>query len=86
MALLVTYSNDEPQRRSFDVLVHSRKLGELVIERRSPEQDVRFFDAEYLLPEDLLTAATVTVRFQATGAGPTGAVVGLRTLRADAPR
>jgi DUF1680 family protein len=87
MSLLVTYTNDEQQRRSFDVLVEGRKLGEQVIERRSPEKDVRFFDVEYAIPADLPQGRSkLTVRFEATGGNGIGTVLGLRMVRADAPR
>jgi hypothetical protein len=86
MVLVVTYTNDEPQKRSWDVLVAGRKLGEQTVERRSPEKDVTFFDVEYRVPADLIKGDKVTVRFEATGGNPIGAVVGLRTIRAVAPR
>jgi hypothetical protein len=86
MALVVTYTNDEPQKRSWDVLVAGRKLGEQTVERRSPEKDVRFFDVEYRIPAELLRGDKLTVRFEATGGNPIGAVIGLRTIRADAAR
>jgi DUF1680 family protein len=86
MTLVVTYTNDEPQKRSFDVLVGTTKVGEQAIERRSPEKDVTFFDVEYKLPPDLVKGEKVTVRFEATQGNNTGTVVGLRMLRADAPR
>jgi hypothetical protein len=86
MTLVVTYTNDEQQKRSCDVLVESRKVGEQAIERRSPEKDVLFFDVEYKLPAELLKGEKVTVRFEATGGNTIGAVLGLRMLRADAPR
>ncbi len=85
MRLVVTYTNDEPQKRSFDVLVEGQKVGEQTMERRSPEIDVRFFDVAYDIPADLVNGKQrVTVRFQATGGNATGAVLGLRMVRADA--
>jgi hypothetical protein len=87
MILVVTYTNDEPQERSFDVLVDAKKVGQQTMERRSPEQDIRFFDVEYPLPADLVKGKQkVTVRFEATGGNAIGAVLGLRTIRADAIR
>ena len=47
MALVVTYSNDERQARTFEVLVDGQRVGEQTVERRSPEQDERLFDVEY---------------------------------------
>jgi hypothetical protein len=87
MTLLVTYTNDEQQKRTFDVLVEGRKVGEQVMERRSPEKDVRIFDVEYALPAELIRGKQkVTVRFEATGGNATGAVLGIRMIRADALR
>ncbi len=82
--LVVTYSNDERQRRTFDVLVDGRKVGQQVTERRSPEVDIRFFDIEYSLPQDLVQGKQkVTVRFQSVGESGVGTVFGVRTVRAD---
>ena len=87
MTLIVTYTNDEQQRRTFDVLVEGRKIGERTIERRSPEKDVRLFHIEYVIPAELMAGKQkVTVRFEATNGNSTGAVLGLRMIRADAPR
>jgi len=87
MRLVVTCTNDEPQRRTFDVLVEGRKVGEQTIERRSPEIDARFFDVDYEIPAELIGGKQkVTVRFQATGGNSTGAVLGIRMVRADALR
>jgi uncharacterized protein len=84
--LVVTYSNDARGRKGgFDVLVDGAKIGEQAMERRTPEQDVRFFDVKYSLPLDMVKGKQkVTVRFQAKeGAGIPG-VFGIRTVRADA--
>jgi hypothetical protein len=87
MILAVTYTNDEQQKRTFDVLVDGKKVGEQTMERRSPEQDVRFFSVEYALPAELIKGKQkVTVRFEATGGNGIGAVLGIRVIRADAPR
>jgi DUF1680 family protein len=87
MALIVSYCDDERQKRTFDVLVDGRKVGEQTTERRSPEQDIRFFDVDYPLPAELITGKQkVTVRFEATGGNEIGAVYGIRMIRADAPR
>jgi uncharacterized protein len=87
MTLVVTYSNDERQKRTFDVLADGRKMGEQTTERRSPEQDIRFFDVEYALPAELIQGKQkVTVRFEATNGNEIGAVFGIRMIRADAAR
>lgn len=86
MTLVVTYTNDGP-KRSFNVLVEGRKVGELALERRTPEQDIRFFDVEYALPVDPVRGKQkVTVRFEATNGNEISAVFGIRMIRADAAR
>lgn len=87
MTMVVTYTNDERQKRSADILVAGRMVGEQTIERRSPELDVRFIDVEYAIPADLLQGKQkVTVRFVAAGGNEIPAVFGIRMIRADAPR
>jgi hypothetical protein len=86
MLLVVTYSNDARGRKGgFNILADGTKLGEEVIERRSPEQDVRFFDVEYTLPAELVKdKQKITVRFEATEGKVIPGVFGIRTVRADA--
>jgi uncharacterized protein len=86
--LIVTYSNDARGRKGgFDVLVDGTKVGEQTMERRTPEQDVRFFDVKYPLPLDMVKGKQkVTVRFQAKGGDAIPGVFGIRTVRADAAR
>jgi len=87
MTLVVTYCNDEQQTRSFEILVDGTRVVEPMMERRSPEQVVRFFEAEYALPANTFKGKEkVTVRFQATNGNEIAAVYGLRMIRADAPR
>jgi len=87
MTLVVTYSTDEPARRSFDILVNGAKVGSQTSERRSPEQLARFFEVEYPIPADLVKdRQKVTVRFQATEGNEIAAVFGLRMIRADTER
>ena len=87
MALIVTYSSDERQRRTFDILIDGARVGTQAVERRTPEQDPRLFDVEYrLLPDAVRGKTKVTVRFQAAGGDEIAAVCGLRMIRADAER
>jgi DUF1680 family protein len=86
MALVVTYSNDGA-RKNFAVLVEGRKVGEQTMERRTPEQEIRYFDVEYLLPAELVKGKQkVTVRFEAVAGGEIAGVFGIRMIRADAAR
>ena len=82
--LVVTYSNDARGRKGgFDVLVDGTKVGEQTMERRTPEQDVRFFDVQYPLPLDLVKGKQkVTVRFQAKSGDGIPGVFGIRTVHA----
>ncbi len=84
MALVVTYYSDEWRKRTFDVLVDGQRVGEQTVERGGP---VRFFDAEYAVPAELVKdKKKVTVRFQATNGNEIAAVFGIRMIRADAER
>ncbi len=81
---MVTYSHDEWQDRTFEVLVDGILVGEQTIARRGP---LRFFDVEYAIPPAAVQGKQqVTVRFQATQGHETGAVYGLRIIRANAQR
>ena len=87
MGLVITFSNDARRNGSFDILVDGRKVGEQATERRSPEQDVRFFDVEYSIPAELVEGKQkVTVRFEASNGNDIPGVFGIRTIRTDAAR
>ncbi|MHC1764381.1 MAG: beta-L-arabinofuranosidase domain-containing protein [Verrucomicrobiia bacterium] len=82
MALVVTYNHDEWQERTFEILVDGVRIGEQAIERRGP---MRFFDVQYPVPPGAVKGKEkVTVRFQATQGNETGAVFGIRMIRAGA--
>jgi hypothetical protein len=84
MAVVVTYYNDEWRKRTFDILVDGKKIGDQVVEKGGTPH---FFDAEYAIPADLVKdKQKVTVRFEATNGNEIAAVFGVRTIRADAPR
>jgi uncharacterized protein len=84
MALVVTYTHDEWQERTFDVLVNGVHVGEQTLERRGP---MRFFDVHYPVPaEAVRNQQKVPVKFQATHGNEIGAVFGLRMIRTDAER
>ena len=87
MVLIVTYSNSGFRKSSFDVLVEGKKVGEQTSPRRSPEQEVRFFDVEYAIPAELLKDKTkVSVRFEAADGNVISGVYGIRMVRGDAER
>ena len=87
MTLIVTYAGDERANRTFDVLVDGTKLASQIVERRSPEKNIGFYDVEYnLAPESLKGKQKITVRFQATGGNEIAAVYGIRVVRANAER
>ncbi|HKV61365.1 MAG TPA: beta-L-arabinofuranosidase domain-containing protein [Candidatus Acidoferrum sp.] len=87
LALVVTYSNNARRVSSFEVLVDRVKVGEQVVERRSPEQDVRFSDVEYAIPAEVARdKRRVTVRFEAKKESEIPGVFGIRVIRADAKR
>ena len=87
LALIVSYSNDNAGQTACDVLVEGKKVGEQTGTRRSPEQEVRFYDVEYRVPADLVAdKKKVTVRFEATNGRSTPSVFGIRVVRADMER
>jgi hypothetical protein len=87
LALVVTFSNDGRRKGSFDILVDGQKLGEQATDRRSPEQDVHFFDVEYAIPAQLAQGKQkVTVRFEASEGNDIPGVFGVRIIRTDSPR
>ena len=86
MSMVVTYSNDG-RKRSFDVLVDGKKVGEESMDRRTPEQDVRFFDIAYAIPAELVQGKQkVTVRFEATNGNEISGVFGIRMVHSDESR
>jgi DUF1680 family protein len=84
MTLVVTYSSDEAERRTFELRADGELLTEQSVEKSSPS---RLFDVEYKLPEEVVKGKkTVTIKFQATRGNEIGAVCGVRIVRADAER
>ena len=87
LTLIVTYSNENRGPSACDVLVDGKRVGEQTGSRRSPEQQVSFFDAEYRIPVDLIAGKTkVTVRFEAANGTSTPSVFGVRIVRSDMER
>lgn len=85
MKLVVTYSNDARTNCNFQVLVDDTKLGDQACERRTPDQDARYFDVAYPLPAELVQGKQkVTVRFDAGAGNEISGVYGIRIVRADA--
>jgi len=81
-ALVVTYYSDEWRKRTFDILVEGKRVGEQVVEKKG---EPHFFDVEYPIPSDLMQGRQkVTVRFEATDGNEIAAVFGLRMIRVDA--
>lgn len=83
--LVVTYSNEVRGRQGgVDILVDGTKVGEQTMDRRTPEQDIRFFDVNYALPSGLVKGKQkITVRFQAKEGDAIPGVFGIRTVRAN---
>jgi hypothetical protein len=87
VTLIVTYAGDERANRTFDVLADGAKVASQVVERRSPEKNIGFFEVEYKLPsESTRGKQKITVRFQATGGNELAAIYGIRTVRTAAER
>jgi DUF1680 family protein len=84
MVLVVTYSSDEEQRRTFEIQADGQRLADESVEKSSPS---RLYDVEYKLPAKLVEGKKkVTLKFQATGGNEIAAVFGIRIVRADAER
>jgi hypothetical protein len=84
MILAVTYTSDEAQPRTFDILINGQPLKSETVSKSSP---ARFYDVEYPLSANLVKdKRKVTVRFQSINGGEIAAVCGLRMLRADVER
>lgn len=84
LAVVVTYYSDEWRKRSFDILIDGRKIGEQVVEKAGAP---RFFDVPYAIPADAVKEKQkVTVRFEATGGNEIAAVFGIRVIRTDGGR
>lgn len=84
MTLVVTFSNDARRSTTFDVLVEGQPVGSQTVERRSPEQDIRFVDVEYPLPAELIAnRQKITVRFEGKDGNTVPGVFGIRVVRAD---
>jgi hypothetical protein len=87
LTLIVTYSNENRGPSACDVLVDGKKVGEQIGPRRSPEQEIRFFDLEYRIPADLIVNKNrVTVRFEAANGRSAPSVFGVRIVRSDMER
>ena len=87
MVLIVTYSNENRGPNGCDVLVDGKKVGEQTGPRRSPEQEIKFFDTEYAIPAELVAGKSkVTVRFEAANGRSTPSVFGVRMVRGDVAR
>lgn len=83
MTLVATYHTEERQKRTFEILVDNRRVGEQTIERYRPgSSSGAFFDVEYAIPADFVRGKQkITVRFQATNGNETAAVFGVRMIR-----
>lgn len=84
MAIVVTYTTDEPQPRKFDIQVDGKSVKMETISRSTP---AKLVDMEYAIPAELVKEKQkVTVRFQAAEGSEIAAVFGIRMIRADLPR
>jgi hypothetical protein len=85
--LIVTFSNENRGPSACDILIDGKKVGDHTGVRRSPEQEIRFFDVEYNVPADVIAGKKkVTVRFESTNGRSTPSVFGVRLVRSDAER
>lgn len=87
MTLVITYGSDIRRGGAFGIFIDGTKIDERKVERQSPEQGVRFFDAEYALPAALVQGKSkITVRFEAMQGSDIPGIYGVRVIRGDAAR
>ncbi len=87
VALWVTFGGDGGRKSTCDILINGQKIGEYVALPRSPEQEARFADVNYVVPAELIAGKNkVTVRFQAAEGSEIRGVFGVRTVRDDEAR
>ena len=85
MALVVTYCNDEWQKRTFDILADGQRIARQTVAKDGA--DPHLYDVEYPLPAEVVQdKKKVTIRFQATNHNEIAGVFGLRMIRAGAVR
>src|SRR6185503_15224698 len=85
LALVVTLNPEERAKRSFEIVVDGRRIGEGSVDRFQPGSPTgRFYDVDYVIPAEVVKdKQKVTVRVQSTGGNETAAVYGIRIVRAD---
>jgi hypothetical protein len=77
--LLCTYWGSDIGNRRFAILFDDQKIAHQTLNRNKPE---KFFDMEYMIPEELTRGKNkVTVKVQADAGATAGGVFDLRTLR-----
>jgi DUF1680 family protein len=87
MKLVVTYSTDERENSSFELLIDGQHLADQSLQRRSPELEIKLYDVEYEVPASLVQGKQkVTVKFQPKENSSIGGVFGVRMIRGDAER
>jgi len=84
VSLVVTYNSEQRPKRSAEILIDGRRIGEQAIEGSPNGSAVgHFFDVDYKVPPELIKdKQKVTVRFQATTGSEIPTVFGVRTIRA----
>jgi uncharacterized protein len=84
VTLVVTYNSEQRPKRSAEILIDGRRIGEQAIEGSPNGSAVgHFFDVDYKIPTELITGKQkVTVRFQTTTGSEIPTVFEVRTIRA----
>ncbi len=87
MKLLVTYTSGDRRPHALTLFVEGKQVGTYATERRSPEQETKFIDVEYAIPpESQRGQSKLTIHFEAASGDELPAILGVRLVRADAPR
>jgi hypothetical protein len=84
MALVVTYTNDESAKRTFDILAGDTKIGDRTENPKGAQEAITFPEAQYDIPAAAITGKNkITIKFQATNGNETGGIFGIRMVRKD---
>lgn len=85
LSLIVTYTTEERAKRTFEILVDGKRVGEGTVERYPPGSPTgKLFDVTYKLsPELVRDKQKFTIRFQSTGGNETAGVFGVRIIRSE---
>jgi len=87
MSVVVTYSNDAAPRRLLQCACGGEKDRRAEDKAEKPRKSRSLFDVEYPVATSLVEGKQkITLRFEADGGNEIRVCLGIRVIRADAPR